>query len=940
MPISAQGHGEGERGTRVGALSPLVRATLLALFGGACSWLVYPPIGAALAVLFPVGALVAVAAIMTTDHVSRRWPFYAMVWVVGVLKWTALNAWMMQITTVGFPALSCYAALFDLLLVWLLVRGRCATLARVPWAVLTPIVLGGTESLRALVLFDGYPWFRAGHPLAEWPVMIQVADVGGELLVSLVVACAAGAIIDAGSAQGRRALGVITALTALGCTFVYGAYRLGEAPQGTGPGVLAIQTNLHTSNKVRWMPNDQVKDVQSFAQLTLDAAISTTRQGNAIALTAWPETSLGGYGLEPDVLSMMDQLGYFPGSRFQRLMAQLSIQLGTPILVGSPVFQGMRIQGDRWIWDHQFNSAYLIAGAQLPYPRYDKLFLAPFGETMPYIRAWPALQQQLLSLGAQGMEFTLESGAAPVRFQIAWDRPDGTVQPVRVAVPICFEDAMGWVCRELVFEKGVGGRERRADLLVNISNDGWFGWFDGGRAQHQQIAQFRCVETRTPMVRVANTGMCAGIDSSGRITQQPPATQTATWLYANPPLDDRTPLYAHLGEAVSWVVMALSAALGLFSFVRPGPRLGGAVHAGVVVLAALSVFGFGCEEQKKLSQQPWSSREQSVKPQGNARLSEQYAPGVIPVESSGEARQTAGLLLQAATRSPVPVFRANAVEALMLSPDDLRMVAQAMLADPNRGVRFVAAMAVGRTRMAEFAAMVQPLLVDESPSVRAAAIYALTRFGQKIDPTPLAAMARSDDPEVRSNAYMVLGEMGNPTAVPIIRQSLGKGMRRINPARVRLIELQAAEAMVKLGDLNQLEPIRAALFSPTGGPGDQSELTALAAQIAGRLHDEGSRPMLVRLIGAIGESARPAEIRLTAAASLAELGVQDHVQIARLSRAYIRDRDPIVRGQAALALGRSEGRAAVPDLERMLFDSDPSVQLAAAKSVLIATSPH
>lgn len=922
-------------------------------------WLAFPPANLwPLAFLAPIPLALAVLAIEPARGARRMW-LLLLAWAVCALKWWALNAWLSQVTAVGHPALSVYASGFDVLVTWLLLRMRMGLGRWTPLSVLLPLAVCGPECLRSLVVFDGYPWFRAGHPLAEWPVLIQVCDLGGEVLASLVVVCVAGAVLDvllrwcrsAGHAAqgGARSSGdapgpaagwsIALAVFALGGALLYGAYRLGEAPEGSGPGVLAIQTNVPTSNKLAWTPQQQVKDVDSFADLTLEAAIAESRAGHLISLAVWPETMLGGYGLEPEVLAMLEREGYFPGRRFQRMAMLVSAHLGAPLLVGSPCFVGLRDEGGTWKWDRQFNSAYLVGDHAPPYPRYDKRFLAPFGETMPYIRAWPGLQERLLAFGAEGMRFDLESGSAPVLFNVPWLRTDGTQSSVSVAVPICFEDAMSWVCRDLVFPPADGGRVRRANLLVNITNDGWFAWFDGGRAQHVQLARFRCVETRTPMVRVANTGMTASIDSSGRLLGSTPPARTAAWLYANPPLDERVPLFARIGDGVSWLIMSLCAVAAILSFLRSSRRQGG-VACLLMAMGCLCVLGAGCANDagtKPASEQPWSSRSQSVQPTGEARLSEGPPSGpAIPIASSGGPRSTATALLLEAARSPVPVYRANAIEALGSAPEALRLVLKSALADPNRGVRFVAAASVGRAQLTEFADAVQPLLVDESASVRAAAIYALIRLGQKIDPSPLAAMVMSDDPEIRSNAYMVLGELGNPSALPLIKGSLGKGMRKTNPARVRIVELQAAEAMVRLGDSAQIEPIRAALFAPS----DQNELNALAAQIAGRLKDEGSRPMLIRLIDATGESARPAEIRLTAAASLTELGPQDFGQVARLAKAYIRDRDPIVRGQAALALARSQGPPAAAELERMLFDTDPNVQLATARAILIATRPR
>jgi HEAT repeat protein len=261
-------------------------------------------------------------------------------------------------------------------------------------------------------------------------------------------------------------------------------------------------------------------------------------------------------------------------------------------------------------------------------------------------------------------------------------------------------------------------------------------------------------------------------------------------------------------------------------------------------------------------------------------------------------------------------------------------VVPALLRDPNRGVRFVAAMEVGRARLAELADAVQPLLLDESDSVRAAAIFALGRLGRPVDPTPLAAMVRSDDPEVRSNAYLVLGEIGNRSAVQLIRESLGKGMRQVNPARVRVVELQAAEALVRLGEADGIEPIRAALYAP----GEQSEFTALAAQQVARLRDDGSRAILMRLIDGTGISARPTEVRICCASALAKLSPSDCPAVVKFARTLLQDREPAVRAQAAIALGEAGGPTVLPELEGLLLDRYPQVQLAAAKAILAATA--
>ena len=85
---------------------------------------------------------------------------------------------------------------------------------------------------------------------------------------------------------------------------------------------------------------------------------------------------------------------------------------------------------------------------------------------------------------------------------------------VRAATPICFEATKADLCRRLIIGDGTG----RASLFVNLSNDGWFSFWDAGRRQHLQAARWRCVEMGVPMVRAVNTGASVAIDRRGRIT--------------------------------------------------------------------------------------------------------------------------------------------------------------------------------------------------------------------------------------------------------------------------------------------------------------------------------------------------------------------------------------------------------------------------------------
>ena len=145
-----------------------------------------------------------------------------------------------------------------------------------------------------------------------------------------------------------------------------------------------------------------------------------------------------------------------------------------------------------------------------PFQRYDKFFLTPFGETMPYISAWPWLERLLLKhWRGRNLSFELDSNPDINVLELQWQPDAGGVSVARLATPICFEDTVARLCRRMAYQNG----GKRIDAFVNISNDGWFNSSVADRKLHAQIARFRCIENRVPMVRCVNTGMSIWVDS-------------------------------------------------------------------------------------------------------------------------------------------------------------------------------------------------------------------------------------------------------------------------------------------------------------------------------------------------------------------------------------------------------------------------------------------
>jgi HEAT repeat protein len=356
----------------------------------------------------------------------------------------------------------------------------------------------------------------------------------------------------------------------------------------------------------------------------------------------------------------------------------------------------------------------------------------------------------------------------------------------------------------------------------------------------------------------------------------------------------------------------------------------------LVAAAAFAAGPLGCQSTPRTETaaarpsapvEPWSTKHMSV-------LARDPAPGLnLPapyvVDPSADFDTAAGSLLREAADAENPLFRANAIEALAAVPGTTDQAVRFGLGDANRGVRFAAAMVVGEYRLMDVAPLVEPLLLDPSPSVRAAAIFALHTCGRNVDPTPLADMLSEGDAEVRANVIWIIGKMGDRSALPMLRELARPGRDAVT-LRDRLIGLQLAEAMVRLGDDSARELLHAALFAPA----EQAELTALATQIVADLGDRSAVPVLKQLARP-GETRVPAEVQLAAARALARLAPAS--ELAEVPLAFAGSESPELRQLVASTLGTLGDPTHLAQVAGMMQDPDPRVQIAAAGAVLALT---
>ncbi len=508
-------------------------------------------------------------------HCPRR---AALLVSLGTLPfWTYEHLWMWNVAPPGVPGLGITFSLYTGLFVWIIAHARRAE-TRVPMSVIVPFIWTALEVIRGEYMFGSYCWFLVGHPLIDAPLLSAPAAIVGAYGVSFLVAALTGAVADFmhWSSFSRR-VGVIGAL-AVAVLWLAPLLVRSPVPSTTDSTLLriaAIQTNLPQDNKMGWAIEDRIKSQERFLELSKTAA-SADPKPDAIC---WPETMFPGRALNPEAIAKLEPFVYQnrrPINQFASDLAAAQAKLDIPMLVGCTAMDG-DIATDinaRGRPDHSriFNSVVVINNGRPLADRYDKVELMPFGEVIPLVWRWQTLQSWIVHLGAEGMEFELSPGSRYGGLDIPVTRPDFGRNSVRVATPICYEATRSDLCRRLVRGDSGGGRAEwggqggRAQLIINFSNDGWFGWWDGGRRQHLLCARWRCVELDLPMVRCVNTGVSCQINSRGRIVKQflddhfertKPNEQTEGYLIAAVPLDaNPSPtIFEHIGLIPAYFVL-------------------------------------------------------------------------------------------------------------------------------------------------------------------------------------------------------------------------------------------------------------------------------------------------------------------------------------------------------------------------------------------------
>jgi len=463
---------------------------------------------------------------------------FRMGFITGLVHFLTLLYWLVPVMrTYGYlPAYLSVAVLFLFAaFLALFIAAFCAALAAfggkpARCLLMIPLLWVSLEFIRSF-LFSGFPWELLGYSQYKRLPLIQLADLLGVYGLSALIAGANAVIFIAllyftgkrwhGRAISKRlAAGSTMALVAaVALSWSYGHRRL-QAIDGliaAAPKVRIAVAQGNIDQLVKWDPAFQMATIEKYNRL------SATLGQHRPDLIVWPESAAPFYFLydvEPTEL-------VFKGIA----------QTKTDYLIGSPSFVRT---GNRAVY---YNSAYLICPAEKKVLKYDKTHLVPFGEYVPFKKWLPFLGKIVAQVG----DFR---GGEKGR-TLAW-------RDQQLGIQICYEIIFPGLCRALV--------QNGATLLINITNDAWFGK-TSGPYQHFSMTIFRAVENRRALARSANTGISGFIDPAGRILASTELLQEAAATQTLPLLKENS-VYTRIGDLFAMACLSLAVLVMLVELVR------------------------------------------------------------------------------------------------------------------------------------------------------------------------------------------------------------------------------------------------------------------------------------------------------------------------------------------------------------------------------------
>ena len=454
---------------------------------------------------------------------------HALLFVVTSVPWVA------TVLSVhgGLPVAGGWGVLLLIAAAWgVLVGGFTLTVHRISRrsielaSIAAPFVWVTFEFVRAHLPEISFPWNLLGYPASANLGLLQIAALTGIYGLSFLAAgfnALLGWVVASKRMELKQRVGIAAMVTAILVVAALVGPRL--VPQARAQHFArAVQLNFP---EVPEYPTDWfAKNVQQLDEVSKMSLASSKEKPD---LLVWPEA--------PAPFSFED-------SQFAKLASSLAVRFGHPFLAGviewkTPGDLSDKVPPGRLV---PYNSAILVDAQGQRVFVYDKIHLVPFGEYEPF----PLIHRVVANISD-------EVGGFHKGHQYVVGRlPDGHTLGV-------------FICYEAIYP----GEVRRfaangAELLLNISNDGWFG-HSAAAEQHLHMVRVRAVENRRWIVRSTNSGYTVSVDPYGRIIEPlPPDVRAQSDL----PYDfrsDRT-IYTRFGNWFAWMCVIVSVILLVFSW--------------------------------------------------------------------------------------------------------------------------------------------------------------------------------------------------------------------------------------------------------------------------------------------------------------------------------------------------------------------------------------
>ena len=354
-------------------------------------------------------------------------------------------------------------------------------------------------------LLTGFPWILVGHAWsAILPIQQTVSVIGiyGLSLITTICVCLPAVLISSDRRQRWFFLASLVVLLSAG---VWGVWRLDSDPHTVVEGVRLrlVQPNIGQAHK--W--NEAERESHFGDLLNLMSAPGD----KPVTQIIWPETAATFYLMED--------------SEHRHAIAAHLPPDGS--LLTGVIRRTRNPQGHL----NYYNSLIAVDSKARVLAGYDKFHLVPFGEYIPLRNIMP-----FRTLANLGLDFATGDGLRSLR-----------VTGLPSFSPL--------ICYEAIFPGEVIDPEDRPRLMINITNDGWYG-HTAGPYQHFAIVRLRAIEEGLPLVRVANTGISGVIDAYGHITTRLGVGRTG-FLDADLPEQIGPTPFSQYGERILWAIFGL-----------------------------------------------------------------------------------------------------------------------------------------------------------------------------------------------------------------------------------------------------------------------------------------------------------------------------------------------------------------------------------------------